>query len=95
LNAINIAPEFGVFETEVILEHITNIQKEKLFEICLKSNKWKKWVEERYNPYKNKEEIIKISGHYQFSTEEFKALNLKLDDVIKDRLYEKIKNLVL
>lgn len=95
LDAINIAPEFGVFETDIILEHMTRPQKEKFFEMCLKSGKWIKWVDDKYDPYKNKDEIMRICGHYQFSTEEFKSFNLNLDNIIKERIYEKIKNLVL
>jgi hypothetical protein len=93
LSAINLAPEFGVFETDIILEHINDEQKEKFFEMCLKSDKWIKWVDNSFDPKRNKTELIRICGHYQFSTKEFLELNLDLDHIIKERLYEKIKKL--
>ena len=93
LSAINIAPEFGVFETDIILENIDEKQKEKLFDICYKSKKWEKWVNIDFNPFENKTELIRICGHYQFSTKEFKEMNLKLDNIIKEKLYIKIKNM--
>jgi len=86
LSAINIAPEFGVAETDIILENINDEQKEKFFEICYKSNKWFKWVNQpEFNPYENKNELIRICGHYQFSTKEFLDMNLNLDNIIKEK----------
>ncbi len=93
LNAINIAPEFGVIETDIILEHMNEYQKEEFFQMCLKSNKWKKWVNKEFDQNKNKIELIRICGHYQFSTPEFKALNINIDDVIQKKLYDKLLEL--
>lgn len=93
LSAINIAPEFGVYETEIILENITDEQKDTFFKICHESNKWCKWVDSNFDPFKNKIELIKICGHYQFSTPEFLEMNIKLDNIIKEKLYQKIKKL--
>lgn len=93
LSAINIAPEFGVFETDVILEHLNDNQKETFFNICYKSDKWKKWVDDDFDPFKNKNELMRICGHYQFSTKEFKEMNLDSDNIIKERLYNKIKKM--
>lgn len=94
LNAINIAPEFGVFETSIILEILNENEKECFFNMCYKSNKWNKWVDKDFNPFENKEKLIKICGHYQFSTNEFKNLNLNLNNLIQKKLYNKIKNLI-
>lgn len=73
LDSINIAPEFGVIETQTYLDEIKN--NEELFEIfwniCYLSNKWKKWVDDSFDPIKNKTELIKICGHYVFSYPEF------------------------
>lgn len=91
LSAINIAPEFGVFETDIILENMNEEQKNKFFDICYKSNKWVKWVDKDFNPFENKKELMRICGHYQFSNKEFLELNLNLDNIIKERLYNKIK----
>lgn len=91
LSAINIAPEFGVFETDIILENMSYQQKEKFFDMCYRSNKWLKWVDNDFNPFENKIELIRICGHYQFNTEDFKEMNLDLDNIIKEKLYNKLK----
>jgi len=93
LSAINIAPEFGVFETDILLEHMTDDQKDKFFKICYESKKWEKWVNKDFNPFENKIELMRICGHYQFSTKEFKELNLDFDNIIKEKLYIKIKKM--
>jgi hypothetical protein len=58
--------------------------------------KWVKWVNENFDPYKNKKELIQICGHYVFSNDDFKNkilpgldvqesilenINLKLDSL--------------
>lgn len=82
LNAINIAPEFGKLETDCILNRIEVKNRpdifDKFFEICLESCKWKKWVDKDYNPFNDKEGLIKICGHYVFSNPKFIELKRKL-----------------
>jgi len=93
LSAINIAPEFGVFETDILLENMTSEQKDEFFNICYNSKKWEKWVSDDFTPFnnKNKTELMRICGHYQFSTKEFSNLNLDFNNIIKERLYNKLK----
>ena len=98
LNAINIAPEFGKLETEIILK-LTNDDKkfhEFFFNLCLNSGRWKKWVPENFEPYKNKTEIILISGHYVFSSQHFQD-RIKdvvgINDFIKQTIKNKLKEL--
>jgi hypothetical protein len=64
LDCINIAPEFGVIETETILRNLTPSEVERMFTICHDSKKWVKWVNKDFNPFDNKIETIKICGHY-------------------------------
>ena len=72
LDAINIAPEFGLIETNTYLNEIRNTDMfDKFWKICFESDRWKKWVDEKFNPYEQKEELIKICGHYVLSTDEF------------------------
>lgn len=104
LSAINIAPEFGVCETTILLEYMTSEQKEIFFDICYKSNTWKKWVN-NFNPLTNKNEVMKwfnnpnkyelmkICGHYQFSDKRFKDMNINIDHIIKEKIYDKLSNL--
>jgi len=95
LDCINIAPEFGYLQTCAILENLSEEKKELFFNLCYTSNKWKNWVKEDYDPFLNKEDLIKICGHYVFSNESFKRdiYEPSFDTIIKDRLEEKIGEL--
>jgi hypothetical protein len=93
LSAINIAPEFGVFETDILLENMTEKEKNRFFNICYESNKWRKWVDSDFDPLSNKIELIRICGHYQFSNPKFLEMKINLDDIIKKQLYLKLKKL--
>jgi len=102
LNCINIAPELGEIETRVILNEIKNISDEdkkndlfnKFYNICYKSNRWKKWVSNTFVPSENKEKIILIAGHYVLSDPEFLILKgniINVDEIIKSKIFEKLK----
>ena len=93
LSAINIAPEFGVFETDILLENMTDEQQDKFFRICYKSDKWIKWVSKDFEPFENKTELMRICGHYQFSNQEFLDININIDHIIKKRIYDKLKKI--
>ena len=95
LDCINIAPEFGFVQTCAILENLSQEKKEIFFDICLKSNKWKNWVKEDYNPHENKEDLIKICGHYVFSNKEFlnNVYDPSFESIIKDKLRNKMGDL--
>ena len=100
LSALNIAPEFGVIETQCILEEILNHFDEKslnkFYDLCFRSEKWVKWLPSNINCYTNelkKHVIIRTSGHYVFATEEFKEIKSKfpdVDDKIKRRICQRI-----
>lgn len=93
LDAINIAPEFGMIETKVILSQIDKQKRTDLFElfynICYKSNKWVKWVSSDFIPFKNKRKLIEICGHYVFSNDEFKTIKMELGDSKMDSIVKK------
>jgi len=92
LDAINIAPEFGVIETEFIIKHIKNDKDfEKIYNICLSGNKWKKWVNINFKPEENKVELIKICGHYH--NKDLKSI-IRVDDrSIKNKLKNRLEEL--
>ena len=56
LDSINIAPEFGLIETNTYLDNEIDI--EKFWKICYDSNRWVKWVSKDFNPVINKIELI-------------------------------------
>ena len=96
LDSLNIAPEFGFIETKTILEEILNNQEEELFEeffdLCYKSNKWKKWVnKDFYLTEFKKHVIIRISGHYVFSDPRLSYIKSKLPN-IEIKIRQNIKN---
>lgn len=97
LDSINIAPEFGLIETQTYLDEIKDDSLlEKFFNICFESGKWKKWVNKDFNPHDQKIDLIKICGHYVLSTPEFLTniksqfpnIDLKIKSNIKNKLNE-------
>lgn len=98
LDAINIAPEFGLIETQTYLDEIQNENIfNKFWQICYDSGKWIKWVDSNFDPHVYKKELIKICGHYVFSYPEF-ILNIKsnfpnIDNKIKSNIIKKLNEL--
>lgn len=99
LDCINIAPEFGLIETNVYLEHINNDNKllEDFWMLCYNSRRWVKWVDKNFNPYENKLDLIKICGHYVISLPKFKnikdKLSVNIDSFVKESLTIKLEEL--
>jgi len=98
LDSINIAPEFGLIETQTYLDNITDPKLLDLFwEICYNSGKWKKWVKNDFDPLKEKEQLIKICGHYVLTNDIFlkqiKNSFPQIDDIIKNNIINKLKQL--
>lgn len=98
LNAINVAPEFGQLETNCHIKHFKETGRfdhlNKMFDICLKSKKWMKWVPQGFDPYVNKDVLTKITGHYIFSDDEFINIKPDNDDEIKTIIKYKIGEIV-
>jgi len=98
LNTINIAPEFGVIETQTYLNEINDDNMfEKYFQICYNSKKWEKWVNQDFNPYVQKRELIEICGHYVLTNNDF-LKNIKInfpsiDHEIKTNIINKLNAL--
>lgn len=95
LSAINIAPEFGVEETKLLLSLMNQKEVDIFYNICLESGKWKKWVSESFD-LTNKAELIKICGHYNFMSDfiiDFKTeeINNLVKSELKNKILEKIK----
>ena len=96
LECINIAPEFGMIESNVILEHIKlNPQHyNEIYKICLKSEKWKKWVNDSFDFNKQQDDLILITCHYIFSDKNFKKI-IDCYENIDEEIHMKITNKVL
>lgn len=98
LDAINIAPEFGVLETQTILQGVGSSGIESLYALCRSSNVWKRWMPGRnfpLHPGADARELISVCGHYFYTNPVFKQIKsgiLGIDQLIKSniksRLYE-------
>ena len=92
LDSINIAPEFGQLETLCYLEEMGS-DIEDYYNICYNSRRWEKWVSEDFIPHENKEELIKICGHYVLSDKKFLFIKPDIDIKIKLAIKNKLRDL--
>jgi len=88
LDAINIAPEYGVLETKIILAHTDKKYINEIFDICYKSNTWVKWVDADFKPFENKIKLIEICGHYV--NKQIKNISKVSDETIKKGIVQKL-----
>jgi D-tagatose-1,6-bisphosphate aldolase subunit GatZ/KbaZ len=102
LDAINIAPEFGFIETNVILNEIINnldsASYDAFYKACYESKKWVKWLPpgvEKAPEDIRKLAILRTSGHYVFNTKamgqikkRYPDLDIKIKNAITSRLME-------
>ena len=94
LDSLNIAPEFGQLETLVYLDNGDDTFIDRWYKICYDSKRWEKWVSKDFIPKDNKEELIKICGHYVLSDEQFNLIKPDIDDEIKKTINNKLLELL-
>jgi hypothetical protein len=98
LDAINIAPEFGTIESNVIWSALNDEGKDKFYRLCLSSLAWRKWVAYDFN-FSNRRALVGICGHYVFNTIDFQrdikaklvGIDIEIQKVIKRRLTDVYK----
>jgi hypothetical protein len=101
LDSINIAPEFGLIETNTYLSIIDDdLIFDKYWKMCYDSKKWVKWVDEKFDPFNNKKELIKICGHYILSSDDFieqikSNITKDIDSIVKSNIKNKLNELCL
>jgi hypothetical protein len=98
LESINIAPEFGMIESKIILDKIKNHNEhyDKIYKLCFESGKWKKWINDDFDFDKQKDDLILITCHYIFSYPEFKEIKqnyLNIDEEIQNKMNNKLLEL--
>ena len=91
LDAINIAPEFGLIETLSYVHE--GIDIDKFWKICYDSKRWEKWVDNNFDPYTQKLDLIKICGHYVLSHPDFLKIKPNIDNKIKINIKNKLHEL--
>ena len=79
--SMNVAPEFGVIESQTIIDFCLKNghteTAEKFLKMALESGKWRKWL---INPdYVSNYDRSLIAGHYVFGKPEFKDICSELD----------------
>ena len=67
LDALNIAPELGTRETEILVKHFTKKQMTILKELCLNSTKIKRWFGDGRVTV-GIDELVSVLGHYYWQT---------------------------
>jgi hypothetical protein len=79
INAINIAPEFGVIQSNLTYNISKRLGLDKEIndfkKFVLKKQKWKKW------DYNNENNLTKFftAGHYHFGTQKYKNIIKKIN----------------
>lgn len=100
LDSINIAPEFGFYESSYYIESIKKYDINLLtifYDLCYDSKQWKKWINSNFD-ISNKEKLIRICGHYVLENPIFiSEIKEKLPDLsteIKSIMKIKIKGIL-
>lgn len=100
LDAINIAPEFGYYESTCYISTIKKINPKLLtafYQLCYDSNQWKKWVSKNFD-INNQEKLIEICGHYVLEHDLFQTeVKNNLPDIsnfIKQTMKKKISEIL-
>lgn len=92
LSGLNVAPELGLVETQVILDHSDSNQKDFLFNLALTIDNWRKWVKPGFVPEENKEKVILMSGHYMSNIHEFKNFLTSYPETLKSEINNALEN---
>lgn len=78
VDAMNIAPQLGVVQTQIVLSKCSlyGINTDAFIDEVYKGGKWKKWL--HTNTEENKYLCSTIAGHYHFSSEAYKKIITEL-----------------
>ena len=64
----------GGYSNNWTIESLSKYAKnlfQRYWELCYQSKKWVKWVKNDFNPVEEKENLIKVRGHYILSNQDF------------------------
>jgi len=94
LDAINIAPEFGTIESDVIWSSLSDEDRDRFYHLCFDSLTWRKWVSYDFD-FSDKRALVGICGHYVFNTEVFQEMKKRYDYIdyrIQDEIRTRLVN---
>lgn len=95
-DAMNIAPQFGVIQTGIILNKclVYGIDYSPWAELVYKGNKWKKWLKDSTSD--DKYLCVNIAGHYHFDTDEYKNIydQISQHEDIKEVIIESLMGVI-
>lgn len=87
IDAINVAPQLGVIQTELLSLMANNLIEFQVFSDAVYSgNKYQRWLDP--SKYSNRDEAVRVSGHYFFGIPEYKTLIHSIDT---ETFYEQLR----
>ena len=87
LDSINIAPEFGVTQTRLILE--SGVIFDDALRTCREINKFSKWIPDEYKGSPPERLIVEVSGHYCFTKEPFRSALVDVKEKLSKHLFDR------
>ena len=95
-DAMNIAPQYGVIQTGIILNKCLayGIDYSPWAELVYKGNKWKKWLKD--STPDDKFLCVNIAGHYHFNSDEYRNIydQISKHEDIKEVLIESLMEVI-
>ena len=88
LDSINIAPEFGVAQTKILLNRGLISIKDAV-KTCKEVDKFSKWIPKNLRDDPPDQLVVEVSGHYCFTKDPFaKNISMILDE-LKNQLFDR------
>lgn len=85
VDAANVAPEFGVLETDFLLSEFETYglaaQRDEFIDIAVSSGRWKSWSD---GSRESRQSLARLSGHYVFAHPRVRALRRALNHAALD-----------
>ena len=83
VDSVNIAPQIASIQSQHIMSYESDDHIDKLFDLCLKTNRWQKWFPKDFDPKDNRDKLILSCGHYAFTELDFAVKQVQvLSDTI-------------
>ena len=95
LECINIAPEFGVTQTKLLLANaFTRPETLEAYQVCKKLKKYIKWLPECSYKIPSAQLITEVSGHYAFTKEPFVSSMGVIEEALQKTLRKRFDAII-